>query len=230
LAQAGIALVEWAWLTGRTDRACAVRDVLFDRTQRPGEAVLRGELLRYLARAGLGGTDFTGCPEAYASGLRGDWQAAANEWERIGDPYEQALELAESGEPEPTLEALRVLDGLNAAAVAGLVRRRLHKMGMRRVPRGPQPATRANPAGLTARQVDVLALIEQGMTNEEIAQRLVLSVRTVEHHVSAILAKLGAQSRTEVAVTARAKIGGRAADLGGRLRRGGRASLVELSA
>ncbi|MGH3811964.1 MAG: ATP-binding protein [Pseudonocardiaceae bacterium] len=234
LAQAGIALVEWAWLTGRTDRARAVRDVLFARTQRPGAAVLRGELLRYLARAGLvrtdSSTDFAGCPEVYAAGLRGDWRAAASEWGRIGDPYERALELAESGEPQPTLEALRVLDGLNAAPVAGLVRRRLHNMGMRRVPRGPQPATRANPAGLTTRQVDVLALIEQRMTNEEIAQRLVLSVRTVEHHVSAILAKLGAQSRTEVASTAAAKIRGRAADLGGRFRRGGRASLVELSA
>lgn len=117
--------------------------------------------------------------------------------------WERALELAESGEPEPTLEALRVLDGFDASAVAGLVRRRLQDMGMRRVPRGPQPATRANPAGLTARQVDVLALIQQRMTNEEIAQRLVLSVRTVEHHVSAILAKLGVQSRTEAAATAR---------------------------
>ncbi|MGQ0719834.1 MAG: ATP-binding protein [Pseudonocardiales bacterium] len=234
LAHAGIALVEWAWLTGRTERAGAVRDVLLARTQRPGAGALRGELLRYLARAGLvstdSSTDFAGCPEAYAAGLRGDWRVAASEWERIGDPYERALELAESGEPQPTLEALRVLDGLNATAVAGLVRRRLQDMGIRRVPRGPQPATRTNPAGLTARQVDVLALIEQRMTNEEIAQRLVLSVRTVEHHVSAILAKLGAQSRTEAAATAEAKMGGRAADMGGRLRCGGYPSLVELSA
>jgi DNA-binding CsgD family transcriptional regulator/tetratricopeptide (TPR) repeat protein len=199
LAQAGIALVEWAWLTGRPDRARAVRDALLARTQRPGAAPLRGELLRYLARAGLGGTDFAGCPAAYAAGLRGDWRAAASEWDRIGDPYERALELVESGEPEPMLEALRVLDGFDASVVAGLVRRRLQDMGIRRVPRGPRPATRANPAGLTARQVDVLALIKRRMTNEEIAQRLVLSVRTVEHHVSAILAKLGARSRAEAA-------------------------------
>ncbi|MGH3934289.1 MAG: ATP-binding protein [Pseudonocardiaceae bacterium] len=230
LSHAGIALVEWAWLVGQPDRARAVRDVLLARTQRPGTAPVRGELLRYLARAGLGGTDFAGCPQAYAAGLRGDWRAAAGEWGHIGDPYERALELAESGDPEPTLEALRVLDGLDARAAASLVRRRLQDMGMRRVPRGPQPATRANPAGLTARQVDVLALIEQRMTNVEIAQRLVLSVRTVEHHVSAILAKLGAQSRTEIAETAEAKIGGRAADMGGPLRCGGRASIVELSA
>jgi DNA-binding CsgD family transcriptional regulator/tetratricopeptide (TPR) repeat protein len=213
LSHAGIALTEWAWLTGRSDRARAVHDVLLPRTQRPGAAPLRGELLRYLIRAGLirtdsrtdSSTDFAGCPQAYAAGLRGDWRAAADGWGRIGDPYERALELADSGEPEPTLEALRVLDGFDASAVAGLVRRRLHDMGMRRVPRGPQPATRANPAGLTARQIDVLGLIEQRMTNAEIAQRLVLSVRTVEHHVSAILAKLGAQSRAEAASTAEAK-------------------------
>ena len=236
LAYAGIALVEWAWLTGRLDRAGAVRDVLLARTQRPGAAAFRGELLRYLARAGLGSADLStaGCPEAYAAGLRGDWRAAASEWERIGDPYERALELAESGEPQPLLEALRVLDGLDASAAAGLVRRRLQNMGIQRVPRGPQPATRANLAGLTARQVDVLALIQQRMTNEEIAQRLVLSVRTVEHHVSAILTKLGAQSRTEAAATAAAKtggakIGGLGADMGGHLRYGGPASLVELS-
>ncbi|MGH3901971.1 MAG: ATP-binding protein [Pseudonocardiaceae bacterium] len=234
LAHAGIALVEWAWLTGRIDRAGAVRDVLVARTQRPGAAPLRGELLRYLARAGLVTTDsnidFAGCPTAYAAGLRGDWRAAASEWGCIGDPYERALELAESGEPQPTLEALQVLDGLNASAVADLVRRRLQDMGMRRVPRGPQPATRANPAGLTARQVDVLTLLEQRMTNEEIAQRLVLSVRTVEHHVSAILAKRGVQSRTQLGSTAVAKIGGRAVNLGGRLRCGSPSSLVELPA
>ncbi|HKR50456.1 MAG TPA: AAA family ATPase [Pseudonocardiaceae bacterium] len=237
MAHAGIALVEWAWLTGRTEHARTVRDALLARTQRPGAAALRGELLRYLARAGLGGPesstdfsmDFVGAPQAYAAGLRGDWRAAAREWGRIGDPYERALELAESGEPEASLEALRVLDGLGASAVAGLVRRRLQDMGIRRVPRGPQPATRANPAGLTARQVDVLALIQQRMTNEEIAQRLVLSVRTVEHHVSAILAKLGAQSRTEAAATMGAKIGGWAADMGGRLRCGGPASLLTLA-
>ncbi|MGH3870212.1 MAG: ATP-binding protein [Pseudonocardiaceae bacterium] len=236
LAQAGIALVEWAWLTGQPDQARAVRSVLLARLHRPGAAPLRGELLRYLARAGLGGTDFTGCPRAYAAGSRGDWRAAAAEWERIGDPYERALELAESGQPQPSFEALRVLDGLNASAAAGLVRRRLHGMGMRRVPRGPQPATRANPAGLTARQIDVLTLIEQRMTNEQIARRLVLSVRTVEHHVSAILAKLGAQSRTEAVArteagaTAEVKMGGRLADMGGRRRCGGSSSLVELPA
>ncbi|MGH3980128.1 MAG: AAA family ATPase [Pseudonocardiaceae bacterium] len=202
LAYAGIACVEWAWLTGRPERAAAVRDVLLARTEHPGAAPVRGELLRYLARAGMGGEPFEGCPEGYAAGLRGDWRAAAAAWQRAGDPYEQALELAESGEVEPTLEALRILDGLGATPAASLVRRRLKDLGVQRVPRGAQAATRANPAGLTQRQVDVLALLAGGMTNAEIAQRLVVSVRTVDHHVSAILGKLGVPTRRAAAAAA----------------------------
>jgi len=161
-------------------------------------------LLRYLARAGLGSFEeglgsFEGCPEPWAAGLRGDWRAAAAAWERAGDPYEQALELAESGEVEPTLRALQILDDLGATPAATLVRRRLRDLGVQRIPRGASATTRANPAGLTPRQVDVLTLVATGMTNAEIAERLVVSVRTVDHHVSAVLGKLGASSRREAA-------------------------------
>jgi DNA-binding NarL/FixJ family response regulator len=66
-----------------------------------------------------------------------------------------------------------------------------------RVPRGPREETRANPAGLTARQLEVLELLAEGLTNAEIADRLVVSPRTAEHHVAAVLAKLGATTRRE---------------------------------
>ena len=131
----------------------------------------------------------------FATGLRGDWRGAAELWGDIGDPYERALELADSGAPGPTLEALAVLDALGAAPFATLVRRRLRALGVERLPRGPQPATRRNPAGLTSRQVEILRLVADGLTNAEIAARLVVSVRTVDHHVSAVLQKLGVPSR-----------------------------------
>ena len=67
------------------------------------------------------------------------------------------------------------------------------------MPRGPTPATRATPAGLTERQLDVLDLVAAGLTNGEIAERLVVSVRTVDHHVSAVLAKLGVTTRRDAA-------------------------------
>ncbi|MBN9392246.1 MAG: response regulator transcription factor [Chloroflexi bacterium] len=68
-----------------------------------------------------------------------------------------------------------------------------------------QVQTQTAPAGpdqddleeLTERERDVLELIGQGMANKEIAQKLVISERTVKFHVSAILAKLGAGNRTE---------------------------------
>ena len=201
LAYAGLASVEQAWLTGDAEAARRVADVLLPRTEHAGATHYRGELLRYLARCGLEAEAFDGCPEPWAAGLRGDWEAAAAGWEEIGDPYEQALELAESGQREPTLEALRMLDGLGATAAAALVRARLRAMGSR-VPRGPQTATRANPARLTQRQLAVLELVSEGMTNAEIADRLVVSVRTVDHHVAAVLGKLGVRSRQEAAAAA----------------------------
>jgi DNA-binding CsgD family transcriptional regulator len=206
--RAGRALAEWAWLTGDRDTAAEVAAALLPRMRARGWAHLRGELLRYLARGGRPAEPFDGCPEGWAAGLRGDWRSAARIWERAGDHYEQALELTGSGLVGPTLEGLRILDGLGAHAPAALARRRLRELGATRVPRGPLAATRANPAGLTDRQLDVLELVEAGATNAEIAERLALSVRTVDHHVSAILARLGAASRREAAAAARSWKGG----------------------
>ena len=73
---------------------------------------------------------------------------------------------------------------------------------MRHIPRGPRPATRANPAGLTARELDVLTLLDQQLTNAEIAQRLVVTEKTIEHHVSAVLRKLDARTRHEASAAA----------------------------
>jgi DNA-binding NarL/FixJ family response regulator len=77
------------------------------------------------------------------------------------------------------------------------VERRLRDQGVRGVRRGPRPATRANPAGLTARELEVLALVAEGLRNAEIAERLVVSEKTVGHHVSAVLRKLEVRSRVD---------------------------------
>jgi DNA-binding CsgD family transcriptional regulator/tetratricopeptide (TPR) repeat protein len=201
LAYAGIARVEWAWLAGEPEVAERVGAVLLARTEHPGAAPFRGELLRYLARAGAPAESFDGCPASWAAGLEGDWRAAAAAWREAGDPYETALELGESGDAEATAEALGMLEDLRAEPAAARVRERLRAMGAR-VPRGPRAVTRANPAGLTPRQLAVLGLLREGMTNAEIADRLVLSVRTVDHQVAAVLDKLGVRSRREAAAAA----------------------------
>jgi DNA-binding CsgD family transcriptional regulator/tetratricopeptide (TPR) repeat protein len=138
----------------------------------------------------------------YVLHMTGDPRSAAEEWERIGVPYERALALADTGEPELALEALEVLDGLGAVPAASKLRTKLRRDGVTGVPRGPRQATRAHPAGLTPRQVDVLALVAEGLSNAEIAERLFVSPKTVDHHVSAVLRKLEVSSREQAAAVA----------------------------
>ena len=118
-------------------------------------------------------------------------------------PYEQALARWDAGSTDDLLAALPLLDALDARAVAARFRARLREAGVSSVPRGRSAATRANPAGLTARQLDVLALLADGLSNAEIAARLVISPKTADHHVSAVLAKLDVRSRGEAAAVAR---------------------------
>ena len=139
----------------------------------------------------------------YALQVSGQWREAAAEWEARGCPYEQARALAE-GDNVARLEALRIFDGLGARPAAERVRQALRASGVRRIPRGPRASTRAQPAGLTAREVQILKLIAENLTNAEIGARLHISPKTVDHHVSALLAKLGVGSRREAVKAARA--------------------------
>jgi DNA-binding CsgD family transcriptional regulator/tetratricopeptide (TPR) repeat protein len=133
--------------------------------------------------------------------IEGDWAAAAAEWERRGATYLQAEALA-AGDEAAAGKALRILDGLGATRAAEFQRAEMRKRGISRVPRGPRRTTVANSAGLTPRQVDVLALLVDGLSNAEIATRLTLSTKTVDHHVQAVLRKLGVASRGQAAAEA----------------------------
>jgi DNA-binding NarL/FixJ family response regulator len=121
-------------------------------------------------------------------------------WGEIGCPYERALALAD-GDETAQLDALVALEELGATAVAAKLRQSLRSRGVR-VPRGKARLTREHAAGLTARQAEVLELLSEGLSNVEISDRLFVSPRTIEHHVSAVLSKLDAVSRQEAVETA----------------------------
>jgi len=191
--------LETAWLTGHPELAKGASARILAFSGIGLQPRHRGELQRWLRRLGLPATDFPGCPEVFAAGIRGDWQTAAEEWDRIGAPYHRAMELVDSGEADPTREALQVFDSLGSPAAVQIARRRLWDLGVTQLPRGPKQATRTNPAGLTERQLEILAMLGSGMTNAEMAATLVVSVRTVDHHVSAVLQKLGLSSRRQAA-------------------------------
>lgn len=199
-----VARAEAAWLSG--DNA-AVHDIVapvYEEAQRAGDPTYLSELGYWLTKAGHPVQIDSDHP--YAVQAAGRWREAASLWEAAGCRYEHAAALAESQDPEHLLEALGILDELGARPLATEVRKCLRARGVSRVPRGPVDETRVNPAGLTARQLDVLRLVGKGYTNAQIASQLVVSVRTVESHVAAVLGKLGMSSRYEAAA--------RAADLG----------------
>jgi DNA-binding CsgD family transcriptional regulator len=133
---------------------------------------------------------------AHAAMMRRDWRAAADAFGAAGWYYDRALMLSLLDEEDALAEAVAIARGLGAEPLARRVTSRMRDLRIR-VPRGPREETRANPAGLTARQLEVLELLAEGLTNAEIAERLVVSPRTAEHHVAAVLAKLGATTRRE---------------------------------
>ena len=133
--------------------------------------------------------------------IAGDWEGAAAAWKQVRMPYERALALAD-GPEEALRESLTILEQLGAGPLAAIVRQRLRGLGVRGIPSGPRASTRENPAGLTSREVQVLTLLVHGHTNTELAHRMHVSTKTVEHHISSILEKLEVHSRTEAVAAA----------------------------
>ncbi|MGL6278795.1 MAG: LuxR C-terminal-related transcriptional regulator, partial [Gaiella sp.] len=134
----------------------------------------------------------------YALVAASDWRGAADAFGAMGWGYDRALFLSFCEDEDALVEALGTARMLDAEPLARRTIERLREGG-HRVPAGPRDSTRANPAGLTARQLEVLTLVAEGLTNAEIAERLVVSQRTAEHHVAAVLQKLGAPTRRDAA-------------------------------
>ena len=193
---------EAAWLEGRNETIAESTEMALDLAVRRRSSWRIGELACWRRRAGSQEEIPAGAAEPFALELRGKREAAAQRWTEIGCPYEAALALADADEDDALRRALAELHRLGARPAAAIVARRLHERGARGVARGPRRTTKANPANLTTRELEVLQLVAQGLRNADIADRLFLSRKTVAHHVSAILRKLDVASRGQAGAKA----------------------------
>jgi DNA-binding CsgD family transcriptional regulator/type II secretory pathway predicted ATPase ExeA len=196
------ARAEVAWLRGDREGVVQATEATLRLAVELGARGVVGELALWRRRAGISDEVDVDVAEPYALQLAGDWEAAAAQWVTIGCPYEAALALAD-GDGAARRRALDQLYELGAAPAAAIVARSLRARGARGLRRGPRRTTRDNPANLTPREVEVLGLVEQGLRNRQIADRLFVSAKTVDHHVGAILRKLGVHTRGEAGAAAR---------------------------
>ncbi len=190
------ARAEAAWLKDDREGVRAEIEPIYELARQRPEPWRLGELSLWLWRAGALDQPPESVAPPYRLEMSGDWQGAAAAWERLGCPYERALALA-NGDRTAQLKALEILTRLGAGPAATLVRRKLRADGTQGIPRGPRAATMGNPLGLTGRQVDILKLLAQDLSNKTIAQKLRISPKTVDHHVVAVLTKLGVSTRKE---------------------------------
>jgi DNA-binding NarL/FixJ family response regulator len=183
---------------GRSGAHRAQAPAAYSAACREGSRAAIGELGLWLWRAGALSELDARAEDAYLLEVAGRAREAASLWGQLSVPYEAALSLAGSSDAADVQRAHQELIRLGATAVAHKVALRLRELGSP-VPRGPRPTTRSNPRGLTEREWEIARLLALGLSNGEIADQLVVSPKTVGHHVSAVLAKLGVRRRAEVA-------------------------------
>ncbi len=198
------AVAEHMWLTGERDARITefATSKLAEWRELPDTPWGIGSLVVWMRRLGLDVEVPDNVPEPHRSHLAGRHVEAADWWRRAGAPFQEAMALADSPDTGHRLEAVNLLDRLGATATADRVRRDLRASGVATVPKRPHDSSRANPGGLTNRQLEVARLLARGYTNIEIAAEAFISPKTAEHHVSAVLAKLALPNRRAVQLQA----------------------------
>lgn len=192
------ARAEAAWLDGDLERVREEAESGLELVLPKRHPWFGGELLFWLTRARQDVDVPEWIASPFAMQIEGNWKGAAAQWTKGGFPYEAASALAQSDDETDQREGLAELERLGAEPAAKRARRHLRELGIRGIPRGPHESTRSNSAGLTRREIEIAQLISEGLRNNEIAERLFVSPKTVDHHVSSVLSKLGVKTRAQV--------------------------------
>ena len=202
LSPVAVARAEAAWLADLPEQIVDEVDRAWPVTIHHPHKWELGELSWWLFVAGVRRETPIDVAEPFAAMLAGEWVAAAELWEQVGSPLWQAHALGRSPDIENARTALDMFDALDVPAVRSAVLRERQAAGLP-VPRGPRASSRANAWGLTPREIEILELLTDGLSNAELARQLYLSEKTVGHHVSAILRKLGEPTRSRAVAAAR---------------------------
>jgi DNA-binding CsgD family transcriptional regulator/tetratricopeptide (TPR) repeat protein len=195
---------EMAWLEGDLMKCCAEIESKYEIVRQLNFSRQTGELAYWMWRAGAITTAPDNAGEPYATQIAGHWKKAAAMWEKLGCPYEQAMALMD-GDEAAQRAALEIFTRLGAQPIIKILKQKMREQGIR-IPRRHRTAAAENPFHLTGREKEALGYLVQGLSNDAIARRLNLSIRTVEHHIASILRKMGVHSRAEAVVLA-SKVG-----------------------
>jgi len=195
------AFLEYEWITGTRCIDTAEINMAIDMIKGTKKDFSRSKYYYWLSKAREEYLPFGEKNKDNELGISVATDQDAKYWEKTGCPYEQALALFE-GNDDDKRKAIAMVNDLGADAVYEKLKQEMRSSGIKSIPRGVRKTTRENPSLLTDRELDVLALLKEGMQNKEIAARLYISAKTVDHHISSILLKLDINSRSKAVAEA----------------------------
>ena len=196
-----VALLEYEWLTGKTIIEKDDIEQTSMLMQHAGIGSEKNEFAFWAKKAGRRFVPLKEIAEGYDTSSPARALKAASFWEKSGCPYEQALLLFE-GDDDDKRKAITIVQDLGAIAVYEKMKQDMRNLGIKNIPRGIRNSTRSNAAFLTGREIEILLLLKEQMHNKEIAAQLYISAKTVDNHISSILFKLDANSRSKAVAEA----------------------------